>query len=315
MDYLKEVLDHWQLKGSVSPITGGNVNSNWQLDTGENEYIIRQVASWKNREDILFEHQYLREIQRSNLGYVVPSPLIAKDGSSFLQIKDGANTNLIWIYPKISGNSISSKKLTECNIIQIAKFLGVYHSWLVNSKISPRSFRTDSLNRDALQEELDGYIQIISQNSKTPADITNIISQVKTALNLLSDYHAPDGEQYPIHRDLRPSNILWDDENRITGILDFEKVSDTGDILLKDVSVSLLSLGIASHKSLSDAFLGEYQMWYPLPPHHSQSLPLIHLSSIIEDVLYAIWLWSHQGRGIDVSTLSHCVRLYSAPFL
>lgn len=194
------------------------------------------------------------------MGYAVPSPLIAEDGSSYLQINDGANASLIWLYPRISGISVSSKNLTEHNIIQVAKLLGDYHSWIVNSEITPRSFRTDSLNRDALHEELNELMDIISQNPKTPTNILDLISQVGTALNLLSEHTAPHGRQHPIHRDLRPSNILWDNENRICGILDFENVSDSGDILLRDLSISLLSLGIASHKVLSDVFLAEYQI-------------------------------------------------------
>ncbi len=315
MEHLREVFQHWHLTGSAKPITGGHVNRNWQLDTGKRMYIIRQVASWKNRDDVLFEQQYLRELQQSHLKYDFPLPLIATDGSSYLEVPKDEEPILIWVYPQISGRLIPHNNMTTHNIIEIARFIGIYHSWLVKSNIPSKSHRADTLNRGVLRRELDELANLTAQRSKTQNEIANLISQVKEALNLLSDYPAPNATQYPIHRDLRPSNILWDNENRICGILDFENVSDAGDILLRDLSVALLSLGIASNKSLTDVFLAEYQLWQPLQSDYHQSLPLIHLSGIIEDVSYAIWRWMNQNKAIDVSTWSHCIELYSKRFL
>lgn len=44
--------------------------------------------------------------------------------------------------------------------------------------------------------------------------------------------------QYPIHRDIRLSNIIWKD-GKIVGIVDFENVSHMNDILYKDVAIAI----------------------------------------------------------------------------
>ena len=105
-------------------------------------------------------------------------------------------------------------------------------------------------------------------------------------------------KQYPIHRDLNPENIIWKDR-KISGIIDFDNVSELNDTLIKDVSIVIQYCCPNKLKKLefekAKFFINEYRKYRKLSEEEIKLLPEILAAAFIEDFSFQYWLMNNDS--------------------
>ena len=164
--------------------------------------------------------------------------------------------------------------------------------------------RLDYLNRSSLQNELNNY----SRNKNIHQNLLNELKEIDNLLEELAGHKQLFLDQYPIHRDIRTDNLLWN-KNGLSGLLDFENVSDESDILIKDLAVLISSScwenGFVQEKIKS--IIDGYIQYRTISIDESNILPLIIIAGAVEDALYQIWLFSNRSNR-DVKLMKSNIR-------
>ncbi|CAF4854353.1 unnamed protein product [Rotaria sp. Silwood1] len=265
---------HWpHLFASIDPTTPITLSKlstrNWLISSTSNgglSYVLKS-ASTLSTNSLDFELQYLIDLNRflSN-EYNVPVPISTVTGQYH------ANGRY-WLYEYINGNvyadNDTSHLFDEKELISLAKLISKYHQFLMTHSPSLATNKRSTTREhllDELKQAADGIPQSSSSSSTTIATTTtttNVIDVVSQYFigcypllcRLLRDSLSRQQKtniirSYPIHRNLRPSKVVWSssDNNRVIGLLDFENVNH--DTLWRDLAVCLSTFCTSSSPSI-----------------------------------------------------------------
>ena len=155
------------------------MNTNWEIITFTNSYILRKIASWKTIDQIEYEHMYLKKLRQEKFCYKVPIPMIARNLQSYIE----HDSSYYWLYEKLDG--IQYTTLTSAQIVEIANLVGHYHTILTNTAFL-RSSRVDPLNISDLTSDYNEFLRIDAGNN------SELLERIKQLLDFVSDHKVTD---------------------------------------------------------------------------------------------------------------------------
>jgi len=245
----------------TSPITLSKLSTrNWLISSSNGLSYVLKSASSSSINTLDFELQYLIDLNRFFANeYRVPIPISTVNGQSH------ANGRY-WLYEYIDGKVYADNDTThlfdERELISLAKCISKYHQFLMTHSPSLATNKR-STTREHLLDELKQAADSIPQSSSstTTTDGTSGIDLVSQYFigcypllcRLLRDSLSRQQKtniirSYPIHRNLRPSKVVWSRENQVISLLDFENVNH--DTLWRDLAVCLSTFCTSSSPSI-----------------------------------------------------------------
>ncbi|CAF1453652.1 unnamed protein product [Adineta ricciae] len=309
---------HWpHIFSSIDPSTPITLTKlsryNWLIKCSEHlSYVLK--SSQTNNLDL--ELKYLTDLNRYfNNEYRVPLPL--------LTIKNERHVNgKYWLYEYIHGKVYNdcdcAHLFDEKQLILLAKLISKYHQFLITNS-STLSTNKKSTTREHLLKEFKQSIDVINECRKERIDLVNeyylgcyplLTRLLEESLSKQEKSHS--NRNYLIHRNLRPSKIIWSSNNendQIVGIIDFENLNY--DTLWRDLAVCLSTFCTSSSPSIiTDVdrmriFISEYmkQISGGVAKVSSQTeQEVFHLivDEIIlcacEDFTFIYWQYQHQNE-------------------
>ena len=289
---INELLNNWEI-GKVKSINkvknAGIVNHNWIIKTSFKKYVLRKTSQFKKENDIKFELKYLSYLKDKKIRYQIPTPIKTKNGN--LLIKTGEGN--FWLYEFIPGKQVDN--YNEDKLKKVTRMLVTYHQILKKSDLDNRS-KLSPMNKANVLEELKKFRK--STFLKKSKDVKDklLLKQSSILLPILKGIDTINYaklKKYPIHRDLNADNILWN-KNNLTGIIDFDNVSNTKEPLLKDIAIILQFLCVDKNYRLivskARIVINEYTKYLPLPKEEISLIPDILTVAFIEDYSYAFWM-------------------------
>jgi len=306
---IKEVLSNWDI-GKVKSIKlskKGVVNYNWFIKTDKGEFFLRKFMGNHSLEDLKFEIDYLKKLKTRGFNYKTPSPIVSKEGNFLIKYKN----RYFWLDNFIEGKiktRFGKEELTE-----LARMLSQYHNILEKLKI--RCKRTDNkdFGRKIVLNEMNLFLKKINKKNKLSKEEKIYLKECNKLIPLLKILDTKDYSElkkYAIHRDLNPENILWKN-NKISGILDFENVSQENDSFIKDICIILQSpCSDKKHNLNMDKarfFINEYKSHRNLTKKEICLIPDLMSAGFIEDYQYQFWLWVNDKKRANINNL----KLYS----
>jgi Ser/Thr protein kinase RdoA (MazF antagonist) len=293
---VREVISAWNIgKVQTSELAKrGVVNRNLILGTLSGKYVLRQVSRThhKSPRDLEFELAYLDYLKRASFPYEIPSAIPTTKGRLFVTVQG----HYYWLYKFLEGTFVD--KLDEPRLAQLAKMMAAYHRLIEESGLNNGKPVTDLYNTAATLREIATYRSEILRKNERDQKETIFLDESARMIEILrhlDDLPQPGPRLYPIHRDLNSENLLWG-EDRLSGVIDFEHVSESNDPVVKDLAVTMQyscrdgRLGHQLDIDSANHFLHEYTRYHRLPNEEIELIPDLMTAGFLEDFVYAFWM-------------------------
>ncbi|GHO85367.1 phosphotransferase enzyme family protein [Dictyobacter formicarum] len=232
----------WPIQGpcSLTPLTGGTNNHVWRVDTADGHaYTLRVSSGETHLPRLRYEMTILQALSIQDLPFLLPLPIHAYSGDQLvpLEIQDGT-IGIATLAPFLPGSV--SRKSTPEKASAAGRTLAILDQALasVPDQSTPQEISI-----------LLPFGRLEMRNPQVP-DVGKALEllplerqQVRKMQDVLEDHL--DGveklydslPQQLLHRDLDTSNVLLDEQEGVTAVLDFEFAAR--DIRVLDLSVSL----------------------------------------------------------------------------
>ena len=216
--------------------SSGMNNTTRFLVVDNEEFILRIYESHNDNEKVNYEHTVLRVLGERNLSFNIPKPKMNLDGSTIGVSPDG---KLVSMAKMIKGNNPRLETVEQFYslgsvVSEITRELGQ-----VNVKKNPIYSPCYELEKSYTKCPLNKVIEFCLN---PPEDF----NEEKSELIYLSKYFIKFKECIPelrslphqlIHGDINASNVLEDEDNNISAVLDFEFVAR--DLRAMDLAICL----------------------------------------------------------------------------
>ncbi|CAF1106042.1 unnamed protein product [Didymodactylos carnosus] len=310
-----------------------SLHKRWQicLPPTTTSYILKQLTHGQNLE---YELNYLADFHKylDTSSLQVPHP-IALSSSQALFIE--YNHHFYWLYEYINGN-IQKVDFDEQQMLALATCLSKYHHFLITHN-PPLHTKENSHRVARLLDELRTSMAMIrlkkqqqqqqqQQSETTEIDIVEeyVFDCYPQLSKIIKDILKKKGatataiKAYPIHGDIRPTNVIWDDNKNIIGLLDFENVDENECYTLwRDLAICSLTfccsdddqsqsninkIQILINEYLKLVFIGLPIPWLTKNEFANSILDEMIMCSI-EDYLFLYWQYknneSENFQGLD----------------
>lgn len=201
------------------PIHGGIENTNYKLITSKATYVLTVFETRTPKEALPFVFKLLNHLDKQNLPVAKPEPNLDGDIISTLKGKPAA------IVSFLEGSSVSKPSAEHC--FAMGRCLAQLH-------LAGEDFKDKRQNPFDLSK-FDGFFKNIS------ADLNEIEqglgSLIKNEIAFLNQHKLNDLPQGIIHADMFPDNVLFADNNKISGLIDFYYAAT--DIFAYDLAITL----------------------------------------------------------------------------
>jgi homoserine kinase type II len=216
---------------NVRKTEGGTTNENWIVRTATGTVVVRIVSESRSLNDILFEHCFIRALDREGFPYCLPMPIRTRAGHSVVAM-NGKN---VWLYEYIQGSK--SQPPRDTVIPQMAHALASVH------KAARRfSLRRTNASPHALEHPwlLHSLRRVQLEVADHPGEHHRFFgAHVQECLGILEQFRCTRYStlsRLPIHGDLCRENLIFSKE-RLRGVIDFGHCcSDTA---IRDVTIAL----------------------------------------------------------------------------
>ncbi|WP_121612492.1 phosphotransferase [Mesobacillus foraminis] len=223
-------------KWEIVPGPSGENNTTLFILANNEHYVLRIYETHQDEDKVNYEHAVLLALQERPLVFSIPVPMRTKDGQTIVKTEsgflaglfrfiDGMNPALedldqIDSFGKAAGQLAA--ELAEVRVNQLPVYKPYYDMDSTHPRCSLDQIKDFSLNPpedfvELTRELLMIFKQLVSFQSKVPF-LTKLPHQL-------------------VHGDLNASNILSDEDGKISAILDFEFV--THDLRVMEVAVSI----------------------------------------------------------------------------
>lgn len=272
----------WPLVGpcQLTPLVGGINKSVWRVHAAdEKSYVMCIFLDPPHEARIRYEQQLLRALAQKNLPFLVPELLLASHGDVIVHFENEQGTPAFaFIYPFLPGEMSRS---AECiNASQAGHALALLDQALVSlPKIvaaAPLEFKHslpfgEFAKRYPLMPDPLVAVQELPLEREQCQHLSTILTHI---LGSIEDLYTRLPQQL-VHRDVDPSNILFDVQG-VTAILDFEFAAV--DLRVLDLCVSLSwwpvsRMGTGTEWEIFDALGSSYMAVFPLEDHELLALP------------------------------------------
>jgi len=216
---------------SVRKPQGGAVNENWIVRTAKGTVVVRRVTKSRSLNDILFEHSFIRALERAAFPYRLPKPLRTRAGRSVVAM----NGKYLWLYDYIEGSR--SRPPQNIVIPQMAHALASAHK-------AARRFSLRRMNAPPHALEHPWLLHSLRRLQLEVADHQGahhrfFRAHVQECIGILEQFRCTRYSalpRLPIHGDISRDNLIFSRE-RLRGVIDFSHCcSDTA---IRDVTIAL----------------------------------------------------------------------------
>jgi homoserine kinase type II len=287
---IKEIVSNWNIKKikKIKFSGYGEVNYNWLIETEKEKYFLRRFEGSRSLKDLNFEINYLKTLQRNDFSYKTPNPCKTKKGKYVIKFQE----KYYWLDNFIKGKI--KKRLRKNELKQIAEMLSQYHNILESLNLRCDKEDNKDMSANSVLKEIKSFINKLKKNKKLTAVEKIYLHETKKIIPILRNIQIKEYsklKKYAIHRDLNPENLLWRG-NRLSGVLDFENVSQGNDCFIKDICV-IFQYGASKKNRLNIAkakfFINEYKKYRKLENREIKLIPEIMAAGYIEDFEYQYW--------------------------
>jgi homoserine kinase type II len=289
---IKSLLFNWNVGDLISykRAKKGVVNFNYIVKTTR-KFILRKVGSMKNLKQIKFELKYLDYFKNAKFSYQIPYPIKTKSNKLYV-LKE--NT-IFWLYKYIEGKNVA--RFGKAELKEIAKMMAEYHYIIEKSNLDNKTNYSPFARKEIL-EELGQIREKIMKKSSKDRKEKIFLDESEKLIPLFKKINSTEYSKLPrysLHRDINPENTLWKN-GKLTGIIDFENVSEIKDTLVKDIAVMLqYSCRDKNERykidlELANFFIREYKKYHKLSNKEIIFIPDIITAGAIEDFCYSYWL-------------------------
>ena len=208
---IMDILSNWNLQPirSIERIQQGVINVNWRIKSSSGEYILKRIASDKNKDDILFEFEYLRYLEKHGFPYAIPSPIPTKSNKLYIEV----DKRKYYCYKYIQGTILSEFDTIELQ--QIAQMMSIYHSILVESKLDNGHKRASNISRNNYYQwilnEMQEYMNSLERKQILKIEDKVFLSlscKLYSILEGIKTWKYTQYPRYPIHRDMGGDNLI-----------------------------------------------------------------------------------------------------------
>lgn len=204
-----EILSQFALSRVVDvvPVGSGLINATYKVTTDGGDYVLQKlhdVIPDAAAEDMVAVTSYL-----AMNGLHVPALVVANDGAPFVRSADGSRWR---VYPWIAGKIVEA--VTDVEMARSAgKLVGDMHRLLATLNYTPKGSIPHFHDTAFILDELH------SVRADLPADVAAIADDI---IATLPSIIITDGGTQIIHGDLKISNIIFDENSRAIGVIDFD---------------------------------------------------------------------------------------------
>lgn len=266
----------------IKPLGGGDVNSAYQAACGSTRYVVKTINKAKYVQDYAVELEKLTESLRfseqiasqlSGTGHVM-SAYFAGDNCLVQTAND-----LILLYPELDAVVRENHDLSSSHVRQIAGFLAQLHRTPLqfNEALAQEKFTIykaigEKIITLSVWDKLSSCTHPAYFFPKINALSTYLVTHRDTLLDALSALKGT----VLCHNDLKPKNVLW--ENDHFWVVDWETVGlfdQTADYL--DTLLAWCTVYDHRSVSLDETKRQAFMDTYPLPTENplSESLPIV----------------------------------------
>jgi len=266
----------------------GVVNHNLVITTTKGKFILRCAHKDRKINELLFEHEFLRQLKSHNFPYKIPYPHTANNRKSIVKFKG----RYFWLYDFIEGSTLL---LNKEKIKQVARMMATMHRIVPDIKIKPKKKRPNPSQIGWLIKSLKkSKIQAIKKRNKDEKDIFYIKNsdRIISILKSLKFSGYSSLPRMPIHSDINYENILFR-KGKLVGIIDFDNWQI--DTRINDITAFIayecrnLNRKNGLDLSLLKAFFNEYRKYNKISRKEIRFIPVI-AASLYSD---AFWWCYH----------------------
>ncbi len=289
---LQEILSNWNI-GEVlrySNAEKGEVNHNWIVKTKRGKFVLRKVSKYKQVKDLNFEFTYLNYLKNKGFPYRIPTPFLTVHKRYYMSHKN----LMFWLYKFIEGKII--EKFRNKELAQVAKMMAQYHKIIESIKLYNGKPKAEDMMKNVVAKELRLFQKrILKAKIKKPFEKI-FMKESEILMSILKRLDTKEYsklKKYPIHRDLNPENLLWKN-GKLTGIIDFDNVSQINDACIKDVAITLQYACSGKEHKLNVGrarfFIRAYKKHRAISNKEIALIPSIIIAGFIEDFSYCYWM-------------------------
>lgn len=209
MEEIQKTLEEYNLSEYTPVELVRESEDNQVFSVGKKNKKILRISKRLPIEDIKFEYEATQYL--SNRGVVVPGWLITKT-NNFYTLVDG---NVAVIFDFLEGHHIQVDKDNLPTVIQAynaGKGLGIMSN-------AAEGFSPSSTRKRSIFSELERVVALSDIFVNQFEGGKEFVDQVRSAIEFGKNRNEINGF---IHNDYRPSNVFFNDEDELTGIIDFD---------------------------------------------------------------------------------------------
>jgi homoserine kinase type II len=243
---------------ALRPVPHGSVNSNFELGLQSGGRAFLRIYEESNHEAVVAQNRLLRHLADSAVP--TPVPMLRRHGEGDVAGHEGKP---LCIFPFWPGSWICQARVTEARLEAVGGALARVHRAGEDYPDPP----ADRFTPRALEARLEG----LALRSDLPGDIAALLDELRGRVGELCA-RAGGRHDTVIHGDLFRDNVLWHDDGRLSGLLDFESAS-AGSVAF-DLTVTLLAwcYDAALEQPLARALLRGYRAVRSLREHEAAQL-------------------------------------------
>jgi len=250
---------------SIKLFSDGWVNFNFALKTDKGKYVIRVLGKKYDRDKGKIsdmEFGTLDYLNKGDFPYRVPLPIRTNDGKILIKL----NGKKIWVYEMLPGKSKNPITIRKKPIKETAKAMAIYHKYI-------RNYSGKKVREENLLKGLDEKYRIMARvKPKDEADrlmLQNLDMFVKILKKVKKMKF--DTEKLMTHSDFTTGNLLYDNKDKVVGIIDFEVASYSPKC--RDLGHSMKSM--CKKKGQKKEFINIYKKYNKLSKKEERLLPWI----------------------------------------
>jgi homoserine kinase type II len=279
---LQELVNEYGLGGvrSVRKPQGGAVNENWIVRTAKGTVVVRRVTKSRSLNDILFEHSFIRALERTAFPYRLPKPLRTRAGRSVVAM----NGKYLWLYDYIEGSS--SRPPRNIVVPQMAHALASAHKAACRFSLRRMNAPPHPLEHPWLLHSLRRLQLEVADHQG--AHHRFFRAHVQECIGILEQFRCTRYSalpRLPIHGDMCRDNLIFS-EGRLRGVIDFSHCcSDTA---IRDVTIALRhectsqSDCVSLDLNAARQFLDVYHEINPLTREEIDLIPAIAVAELAD---------------------------------
>ncbi|WP_423746474.1 aminotransferase class III-fold pyridoxal phosphate-dependent enzyme [Haladaptatus sp. SPP-AMP-3] len=278
--------------GTASEL-GGERDQNFRVDTDEGKRFVLKIFNRADERGVLdFRTQAIQHIQSTNHDLPVMEIVPTVDGDPWTSIEENGKSYFVQMFTFVSGQKVSFEGLDDDTLYaygeSVAKMgqalRGFFHSeaqydilWDLRHASDFRSLLesvSDDQRRDTAEKVLDQFEEHVEP------EFDSLRAQV-------------------VHNDLGPDNVLFNDNNRVSGITDFGDLTYTA--LVCDLAVVLANV-MNRHKdpiSAAQSVVRGYVSVTPLEEKEIRLLPDLVLTRLVVRGIMHAWKSEKYAHNTD----------------